>query len=467
MWVRRTYLKLAILMVSTYILITAALFFGFNHPTADQYLNETDPSRFWSEEYCGDQVVLIEDWDDALKVRLDWISKAQSSIDVSYHSLHNGIIADVFLAALFEAADRGVQVRILMDGIFHGLYLTKYDVRYALQFHPYIEYRLYEPLDILRPWTWNNRLHDKIMIVDNKVALISGRNVGNRYYMPAKAGKDTVFDRDVVVYNLGTELSQESGVTQMANYFQSLWEHPYTKAQVASQTAGRTKRAAAQRERLTLQLTSARKDYPDYFADSSQWLRERSIPVKQVTLIHNPIQRGNKEPWLWSELVRLAEQAQTSIIIQSPFVVPTNAMLKHIDPQIINNKDIVLVTNSLAASPNVLAIAGYKNKRPQLKQWVKEIWEYSGPGSLHGKSLVIDDDISIIGSFNIDARSTFLSTETMLVIHSKEFNHQLRQVIYEQIAASQPVKESPPVAWYKSFTVSVLQFLSKPFDYLL
>ena len=56
--------------------------------------------------------------------------------------------------------------------------------------------------------------------------------------------------------------------------------------------------------------------------------------------------------------------------------------------------------------------------------------------SYHGKSVLIDDNISVIGSFNIDMRSAYLDTELMLVIDSKDINRELNQSMegYERVA---------------------------------
>lgn len=64
------------------------------------------------------------------------------------------------------------------------------------------------------------------------------------------------------------------------------------------------------------------------------------------------------------------------------------------------------------------------------------MWEYEGGYSYHGKSILIDDDISIVGSFNIDMRSAYLDTELMLVIDSREINQMLETAMdsYEHSA---------------------------------
>ena len=50
-----------------------------------------------------------------------------------------------------------------------------------------------------------------------------------------------------------------------------------------------------------------------------------------------------------------------------------------------------------------------------------------GKHSTHGKSLVIDDDIAVVGSYNFDCRSTYVDTETMLVVQGKEITKQLEE----------------------------------------
>lgn len=467
-----------VLLYFLYVIAAGIVYFGLTYRSADSYLANTNVDRFWGEGLGRDRVALIEEWDETVGVRLGLMSQAQHSIDAAYHSLHSGLAADVFLGSLLEAADRGVQVRILMDGVFHGLYGRMWDVRYALQTHPNVDFRFYEPLDPLRPWTWQNLLHDKLLIVDDKVGIISGRNISNRFYMPNSA-KDAVFDRDVAIIQCDHNPGEQSGVTQIKEYFDMLWTHPYTVNPVYKIGRKKNQRAESRREYFAHQLNLFRQEYREYFFDAEAWLREKSVPTSKVTLIYNPIQRGNKAPWVWAELTRLAKQVEVSLLVQSPYIVPTQAMLKYLDRESLENKDLFLLTNSVAASPNLSAIAGYEQKRELIENWAAQIWEYSGPGSLHGKALVFDHDISAVGSFNIDARSSFLSTETMLIIHSEEFNALLRQAIKAKMEQSRPVvstelddweaanKAVPTIPWPKRTVVSFLKIFVETFDFLL
>ena len=69
------------------------------------------------------------------------------------------------------------------------------------------------------------------------------------------------------------------------------------------------------------------------------------------------------------------------------------------------------------------------------------IWEYEGGYSYHGKSILIDDDLSVIGSLNMDMRSAYLDTELMLVIRSKDINKQLEEGMMEYEKVSRQILE--------------------------
>lgn len=57
------------------------------------------------------------------------------------------------------------------------------------------------------------------------------------------------------------------------------------------------------------------------------------------------------------------------------------------------------------------------------------VWEYQRPNTLHAKSYLIDDRMSVVGSFNLDPRSDTIDTELMLAIGSEDFARQLGAVL--------------------------------------
>lgn len=451
-----------------YVLVGGILLFALPEKTIYSDVVPFEIASFSQFEPDLDRVILIDEGEESIAFRLDLIRQANESLEIAYHSLHKGVVSEVFYGAILEAADRGVHVRIVMDGIFHRLYGSMRDLRYVLESHPNIDFRLYEPLNLYKPWRWNNRLHDKIMIIDEEIALISGRNIGNRYYLTEDLSKEFVLDLDVVVFTQHGQ-NPHSAVYQMGEYFDLLWNHQFTQKMRFSLTPRRQERGRKLSASLKQSFATIREDYPEYFIDS-KILQERCVAVDRIKLVHNPITRGKKEPWVWASLVHLAHEAEDSIVVQSPYIIPTRGMLKYLEKESLAGKEVTLLTNSLASSPNLFGVAGYKGKRRFLGNWVTEIWEYHGPGSLHGKAVLFDDNLSAVGSFNMDARSSFLSTETMLIIEGEEFNRHLRDVLSNHAEYSQPILASrrvPPAPWYKRLIAGIARVFSWFVDYLL
>lgn len=428
-----------------YAVIFGFVIFGFQRVKKSDYLETHSVERFWGDDVCQDRVALVEERYESGLARIDLIEKAEETLDISYYTIHEGQALDIFLGCVLDAADRGVQVRFILDGVFHHLRGNMRDVIYTLSDHPNIELKFYEPLSILRPWTWNNRLHDKMIIVDNELAIIGGRNIGNKYfadnnYMNTEYSGIIVNDRDVVIVNTDLDNPSRSVIHQMKGYFNHVWEHKFSKYPVRRMTQRQKDKGKKRAEYLSKNLESIKNNNPHMFGNSIDWLA-RSVPTNKVTLINNPIERLNKEPWCWYEIVNLAERAEKSVFVQSPYVLPTRAMLKYIDDSAGLAMKTEILTNAIAINPNPMATAGYVTKRKGIVDSVSKVYEFQGPGSIHAKSFIFDDRISLVGSFNVDARSAYLSTETMVVIDSEEFAEALKGKIQKYIDDSLLVAE--------------------------
>ena len=92
--------------------------------------------------------------------------------------------------------------------------------------------------------------------------------------------------------------------------------------------------------------------------------------------------------------------------------------------------EVRMMTNSVANNGNPFGAGDYQANFDKIRATGIQLLEYEGGVSYHGKSIVIDDDLSIVGSFNMDMRSVYLDTELMLVIDSEEVNAQLRDLLY-------------------------------------
>jgi putative cardiolipin synthase len=128
---------------------------------------------------------------------------------------------------------------------------------------------------------------------------------------------------------------------------------------------------------------------------------------------------------VWRSLLNIAANANQSVYIQSPYIVPADALKEYVPKQLDSKADWTILTNSAASTPNMIAFSGYLAFRDSVVDTGARLYEYSKPYSLHGKSVVYDQRLSAVGSYNLDSRSAFLNTESMVVIDSERFAAQL------------------------------------------
>ncbi len=156
------------------------------------------------------QLTLVEYGEDALKLRIHLIRAAQRYIDLQNFILRKDDTGQLVLHELLDAARRGVKVRLLLDQMF-----SFSDVQYLLRLamaHNNFEIRFYNPSFYkakMANHDWingmaccfrrvNQRMHNKLLVVDDLAGLIGGRNIADRYfdYDPNYDFKD----RDVLVF---------------------------------------------------------------------------------------------------------------------------------------------------------------------------------------------------------------------------------------------------------------------------
>ncbi len=417
-----------ILVYLVYFLITVAVLTNF-YPNEDKACANFNRDHYYGDGEGVDYITLIDDNTEGLKARINLIENAKETIDVSQFYINTDKTGEIFLGELIMAANRGVKVRIIIDGKYNKVSGLTDDYFDAINKNPNIEIRLYEPFQVMQPWTVNNLLHDKILIIDNRQALISGRNIGDRYFN--EQVDNFVYDLDTVITYKNNDDNdfKASGVGQIADYFASLWNHDYT---VKKKEVNVNNKIA---EELLIKLNGYMKEHPEWFNNKIDWV-EKSVPAKRITLLANPFERFNKEPTVWCEIANFINNAEKSVFINSPYIIPTKEITNKLNNNIKNLK-INVLTNSAGSTPNIFAFSGYLRYKPHLLKMDNiNIYEYHGLGSLHSKSYIIDEQISIVGSYNMDPRSTFLSTETMLVIDSKEYATLLREYYDKKIRYS-------------------------------
>lgn len=169
---------------------------------------------------AAERVCLVDSNDDALRWRLRLIRSAQSEIILSTFDLRADNSGTDVIAALLDAAERGVQVRLIVDGINAQLHLCGNASFQALAAHENAAARLYNPLRLTRLWTANYRCHDKYLIVDRSAYLMGGRNTSDLFLGSGGTSRQNR-DRDVVVYADGSE---DGSAATLLGYFEDIWQ---------------------------------------------------------------------------------------------------------------------------------------------------------------------------------------------------------------------------------------------------
>lgn len=470
-------IKIFVIIYIAYVLITGVFIFLIPNPVSKDYIKNSSVANYYSDEVGPDRCIVLDKPLDSGLARLKIIYSAKKSLDISYFSIESGESPNIFLGSLLEVADRGVEVNLILDGMFHGLRGNSRAVIYTLGSHPNINLKFYEPINLLKPWTLNNRMHDKYIIADNKIAIIGGRNIGDKYFAPEWYSGRVTNDRDIIVIN--TEPKNPSSVlNQLSDYFHFIWNHKYSISKGEKISKFQYNLGLRKGNYLRESTKIARQENKN-LAEQEIDLMSLSLPTNKISFIHNPIERFCKEPWVWYEITQLMKSAKDSIFAQSPYVVPNSQMIRgFLSKDDFEHIDISILTNSLASTPNFPAYAGYLNHRKRIIDIGVKIYEYQSLDSIHAKAFTIDDNILIVGSYNIDPRSTYLSTESMIVIHGNnavsKFKEGVSHYMDESLLVSEDydyvdngeVREGN-VSVVKRSIIILLSYLVKIFEHLL
>lgn len=380
---------------------------------------------------------------NALMSRIALIDHAAHSIDLQYYIFENDDTGRLVAQRLLAAAERGVRVRLLIDdiGADHN---REFD---ALDADPHIEVRVFNPFRTSHPslpskvaqfviegQRLNRRMHNKSFIVDNAVAIVGGRNIGDAYF---DASSEMNFS-DLDVIAIGRVVSQAS------HAFDEYWN-----SDAAYPVAAFRDRHADKRD---LDALRARlKAHARAFAESD---------YAQATLedLPNGPTADRRGAWFWGsgelvadepekielkhdvpafrigpKIAAILDAAQQQILLLSPYFIPGVSGVKYLTARSAAGVDVQALTNSLASTDEPAAYAGYSRYRRELLAGGVRLFELrAAPGAeqgvtalgtssgvaLHAKAIVVDRRYVFVGSMNIDDRSKLLNTEMGVIVDS-------------------------------------------------
>jgi putative cardiolipin synthase len=403
---------------------------------------------------------LIARGNDGFVVRAQMAAAAEKTIDAQYMVFQKDDTGQFLLDALLRAADRGVRVRLLID----DTEAQGQDQQIAaLAAHRNVDVRMFNPfwyrggVPVARAFEFvlgaarlNHRMHNKLFVVDNEIALAGGRNVGDEYF---DTGTQLQFgDYDVFVVGPSVRrLSQsfdEYWNNMLAVPAEALWGTPSSQRDLADFEGDLEAHRAKMRNTEIARRVASGALLADLIDNDSKlvWARAEVIydPPDKMAVV-----KGDRMGVLLSDrLLAAAASTKRELTIVSPYFVPGASGEKLLHDLRARGVEVRVLTNSLASTDVPLVHTGYMKYRIPLLEDGVELFEVrpvqgaperresapsAGPFALHAKVYVFDRQRLFIGSANFDRRSFRLNTEVGLLIDSPELS---RQVLarFEQIA---------------------------------
>jgi len=407
-------------------------------------------------------VLLLDTGIDALRQRDALIEAAARTIDAQYYIWNSDASGRYLAARLLAAAERGVRVRVILDDIN----VVGRDLGLAgLAAHPNVEIRIYNPtaaregflrtLGFIRDFSQvNRRMHNKSFTADGAVTIVGGRNVGDEYF---DLDPETNF-RDRELLAVGPVVAEvEAGFEAFWN---STWTRPVEslagkdgELPPAEALAAAVSEVAALGYEAPAGLAAlvATETLPALL-----WAPARLVFDRPPTA--EEIDDSDAEQRVALELRQLVGAARREILVESAYFILGDESLAEAARLHAAGVDLRALTNSLASNDLVTNHSGYARRRAAMLDAGIELFELrpdaaacrrlvtvsraceSGPAfSLHSKSMVLDRSVVYIGSFNLNLRSTYLNSETALIVESPE--------LAERVAASMEELLRPDSSW--------------------
>lgn len=428
-----------------------------------------------------ERVMLLETNISAWEERMRMMQLAEKEIILSTFDFRDGEAPRDILSLLLHKADEGVKIKILVDGFSGLVRMEGRSLFYALSSHPNAEIKIYNPMNLLLPWKTQGRMHDKYVIVDDSVFILGGRNTFD-YFIGDYPTNSRSYDREVLVYNTDFENGPGEGLSQVRAYFESVWNLPECKIfHDSEKLAGRT-RVQKERQNLMERYETLSASRPDLFQiekdEIRQYYQDNTLEAGKITLLSNPTHLYGKEPVVFSTITHLIENAKSSVIFHTPYIVLNDYMYDTLKAAGSKVPDIRIMINSVENGDNFFASSDYIRRKKWMAGLGIPIYEYDGGTSYHGKSLVIDDTLSLIGSYNLDLRSTYMDTELMLAIESPDLARQLTGYMEEYHKDCRRLLEDgsyeipdhitvASVPAWKKAAWAIVGFIMQPFRFLL
>jgi putative cardiolipin synthase len=388
---------------------------------------------------------------DALQYRLMLADVAEQSLDMQYFIWHADDAGLIMMDRVFHAADRGVRVRLLIDDL---VLMGLDEGGAAIDDHPNIEFRIYNPFKS-RDGGWlrramegafdfdrvNHRMHNKLMVADNHVAILGGRNIGDEYFGLHHAYNFRDFD--VIVAG--------AVVTDLSDSFDRYWNSPLAYPGSAIPRGPGSLTLDQMRQDGVVRLAEATQRLQSFPLEPSDWtdtldhLAGRMTAGTARVVYDTPREDSTVKPVeVMNSIATLAAAATDEIIVSAAYLIPTGDSVDELRAIVDRGVRVRILTNSLVTNDSTIAQRAYGNYRRAMLEAGVELFELRGDAAdksisdtppvtsemlaLHSKLIVVDRRKTYVGSLNLDPRSA-INTELGLVITDPAFANKVADIL--------------------------------------
>ncbi len=373
-------------------------------------------------EQIGSTTQLLNHNAETRQLRRDLANQATTSLHFSAFIIQDDESGNEMVSDFVAAAQRGVHVRVIVDATTQFAFsdykmlgtLAEGGVE-VLAFNPATEWLgLRTRIDL----SVNDRLHEKILVADGREAVMGGRNVGDEYL---KEGQW----RDTDVYVAG------KGVEGIQRLLLQDWDR-IASFEVASGCESQADWG------FSCPIDPVAED-PLYFPEL-----EELGDSKTRAIFSDPFYQ--ETPLGYFTTLALVRSAKTSITIANSYFVPPRRLRVHLKAAAKRGVEVKVLTNSLESTDAWWMYYASINFYKELIGAGVKIYQYEGTETMHSKTMLIDDKMAVVGSFNLDPRSAVDNSESMLLIRDGEAVDQLKSSFVADFAFSSPASADLSVA---------------------
>lgn len=363
------------------------------------------------------KVKLLINGEEKFAAVLKALESAEFFIHMEYYIFDDDEIGNKIINLLKTKAQQGVTVRFIYDDFgSHGLaddtIATMKEA--GIQVFPFFEVKFYLLANRI-----NYRDHRKIIIVDGLVGFTGGINVSDRYIN--NGDTERLYWRDTHV------MIEGPAVNSLQYHFIANWNFCTDETLEINRMFFPNIFEKKENHEDLVQIVAGGPDYPT-----------SGIMLSFFTAIVN---------------------AKERVYITSPYFVPNESIYDALKKAALSGKDTRLLLPGVSDSRIVNAAA--RSYFKDLLACGVRIFLYQ-KGFIHAKTMVIDENLSMVGSANMDARSFDLNFEINAVVYSKEICKELSEAYLNDINYSVELtaKEWEKRAWWRELFDDIARLLS-------